>query len=222
MLSPYLQQPLVLGADLVVHSATKHLGGHGDVTAGVVVCRESALGEELAFRRNAEGTALAPFEGWLLARGLRTLGVRLERAQQSARSIAERLASHPLVKAVHYPALVGRAERLCHEAQARGPGSVLCFETGSLELSRAVVGALRHFTIAVSFGSVASTVSLPCSMSHASVPAQRRLEHPLPADLARLSIGIEDPRDLWEDLESALASAAAIIPAGQVTRNPRA
>jgi cystathionine beta-lyase len=223
MLSPYLQRPLELGADVVVHSATKHLGGHGDVTAGIVVCADDAAGAELAFRRNAEGTALAPFEAWLLARGLRTLGVRLERAQATARAIAGELARHPLVRAVHYAGLASHPGRAVHEEQARGAGSVLALETGSLELSRALVHAVRTFSLTVSFGSVASSISLPCSMSHASVPAQRRAAWGLPADLVRLSIGIEDARDLRDDLVGALERAAALVrAAGPAIRSPPA
>ncbi len=208
LLSPYLQQPLALGADVVVHSATKCLGGHGDLTAGVVAVRDPALAGELAWLRNAEGTALGPFDAWLLHRGMKTLGVRLDRQEANAARIAAYLAGHPLVRRVHHPSLPGHAGHTLHGRQARGAGSVVSFETGCCETSRRVVEATRLFTISVSFGSVGSLISLPCRMSHASIPAAVRRRRALPEDLVRLAVGIEDAGDLVDDLERALAAAA--------------
>jgi cystathionine beta-lyase len=205
LLSPYLQRPLALGADLVIHSATKALGGHSDLTAGVVAVRDHTLAEELDFQRNAEGTALNPFEAWLLLRGMKTLAVRLERQQANAQHLAELLAGHPRVRRVHYPGLAGHPGAAIHRRQAAGPGPVLSFETGSVALSQRVAAAAELFTISVSFGSVSSLISLPCAMSHASIPPEVRRARALPEDLIRLAVGIEDPADLAADLTQALA-----------------
>lgn len=212
LLSPRLQRPLELGADLVVHSATKWLGGHADVTAGAVIAREPGIGERLAWFQNAEGNALGPFDSWLLLRGLKTLSLRVERQQRTARRLARRLAAHPAVTRVHWPGFPGSPARGLLRAQARGPGAVLSFETGSEEASLRIVRALRRFKVTVSFGSVGSTASLPCRMSHASVPPELRDPVRLPPDLVRLSAGIEDPRDLEADLARALGVSCATEP----------
>ncbi len=216
LLSPWLQKPLAHGADVVIHSATKFLCGHGDVTGGVLATNDDALAEELAFFRNAEGSALAPFESWLLLRGVKTLGLRVERQQETARRVAHWLASTSAPSAgsrsgpgargvtrVHYAGLPHHPGHSIHARQAAGPGSVISFETGSVDASRALIAALELFTCAVSFGSITSTVSLPCAMSHASIPEGQRA---LPADIVRLSIGIEDASDLIADLSGALAA----------------
>jgi len=208
LLSPYLQRPVELGADVVVHSATKCLSGHGDLTAGVVAVADAALAGELAFAQNAEGTALNPFEAWLLLRGMKTLAVRLDRQEANARRVAEFLDGHSLVRRVHYPGLASHSGHALQRRQAAGAGSVVSFETGSVELSRCLAEATRLFTIAVSFGSVGSLVSLPCLMSHASIPAAVRRSRALPEDLVRLAVGIEDAGDLVLDLAQALAAAA--------------
>jgi len=208
LLTPYLQKPLDLGADLAVLSATKFIGGHGDVTAGAVAVRDPALAERIAFLQNAEGSALGPFDSWLLLRGLKTLALRMDRQEATARRVAEFLRAHPFVRRVRWPGLDDHPGRAVHMRQARGAGAVLCFETGSFDLSRRVVEGLELFPIAVSFGGVSSQASLPCRMSHASVPPElRSAKAPLPEDLVRLSIGIEDPDDLLEDLGRALARA---------------
>ncbi len=208
LLTPYFQRPLGLGADLVVHSATKALAGHGDVTAGIVAVADPALALELAFRRNAEGTALAPFEAWLLLRGLKTLAVRLERQEENALRVARFLARRQLVRRVHYPGLPGHPGHALQRTQATGFGSLVSFETGSVERSRRIAEATEIFTLSVSFGSVGSLVSLPCRMSHASIPAEVRATRELPEDLVRLAVGIEDAGDLEADLEQALAAGA--------------
>jgi cystathionine beta-lyase len=205
--SPCLQRPLDLGAALVVHSATKLLAGHGDVTAGVVATRDEALLRELAARRNAEGTALAPFEAWLLQRGLRTLSLRLERQQRTALLLAERLAVHPAVACVRFPGLTTHPGAELHARQARGPGQLLSLELHDKSRAPGFVAATQHFTTAVSFGGLSSSISLPTCMSHASVPSARQAASPLPAGLVRLSVGIEDAEDLWRDLERALGHA---------------
>lgn len=209
-MSPWLQRPLELGADIVLHSATKLLNGHGDVTAGALIVRDPGLAEELAFIQNAEGAALSPFDSFLLLRGLKTLGVRIDRQQATARTVADFLASHPAVFEVGYPGLAHAPGRDIHARQARGGGGgvVITFRTGDIGLSRRLVESLRLFPIAVSFGSINSTASLPCRMSHASIPAEVRARRQLPEDLVRLSIGLEDADDLIADLDQAVASAS--------------
>jgi cystathionine beta-lyase len=204
LLSPCLQQPLAHGAHLVIHSATKALCGHSDVSGGAVVTGDPALHEEIAFFANAEGAGLAPFDSWLLLRGIKTLALRIERQCASAQRIAEHLAAHPSVQRVFLPGLAGSPGREIHDRQARGPGPVVSFTTGDPGLSRCIVEAARLFTIAVSFGSVGSSISLPCRMSHASIPEELRGRLGPPADLVRLSIGIEDVDDLLADLAQAL------------------
>lgn len=222
-MSPWLQRPLSLGADLVVHSATKLLNGHADATAGIVVTREEALGQELAFVQNAEGGVLGPFESWLVLRGLATLGVRVDRqvanATRVAAWLAERSERQGDVRRVRFPGLADHPDRERIAAQAEGPGVVISFETGDEERSIRLVESLERFSIAVSFGSVASTASLPCRMSHASIPAHERT---LPGDLVRLSIGLEDPEDLISDLERAcrLAAESARLPSDPLPVSP--
>jgi cystathionine beta-lyase len=213
LLTPVLQRPLELGAHLVVHSATKAIGGHGDVMAGVVVANEDELAAQLTFHQNAEGAGLAPFDAWLLLRGLKTLALRVERQCATAARIAAWLAAQPAVEGVFFPGLVKGVQRVVHERQARGAGSVVSFTTGDAELSRRIVEGLRLFSIAVSFGAVGSSASLPCRMSHASIPAELRGRLAPPADLVRLSVGIEDADDLLEDLEQALVEARALADA---------
>lgn len=201
-MTPWLQRPLELGADLVVHSATKGLAGHGDVTAGVVATRSKELSDTLARMRNADGSALAPFESWLLARGIRTLGVRIERAQTSALEIASALRSRSDLAAVHYPGLETHPGHAVHVGQAGGGGVLVTLEAASPEQAEALVRGVQLFSTAVSFGGVSSSISLPHYMSHASVPAGAA---PRPArHLVRLSIGLESPAELLEDLRRAL------------------
>ena len=207
LMSPYLQNPLDLGADVVVHSATKFLCGHSDVTAGVVAVNDPRLAERIYFIQNGEGTALGPFDSFLLLRGLKTLAIRLDRQQANAQKLAEFLECHAFVKRVHYPGLRSHPQGPLQVSQARGPGSVLSFETGSQELSRSLVEACKIFRITVSFGSINSSISMPLRMSHASVPEELRSKRYLPPDLVRISVGIEDADDLLADLNHTLASA---------------
>ncbi|MGI8996199.1 MAG: cystathionine beta-lyase [Pyrinomonadaceae bacterium] len=209
MLSPCLQQPLALGADVVVHSATKFLCGHSDVTAGALVTNEENLYRRLAFQQNAEGAGLAPFEAWLLLRGIKTLALRVERQNESAPKVAEYLARHPAVERVYYPGLPTHPGHDTQRRQATGDGAVLSFTTGDAELSRRVAETTRLFTLTVSFGAVGSAISLPFRMSHASIPAQLKDRLAPPPDLVRISVGIEDVDDLIADLAQAFASAAA-------------
>jgi cystathionine beta-lyase len=207
MLSPYLQNPLVLGADIVIHSATKALCGHSDVIAGAVIVRDEKLAEELYLIQNGEGAVLGPFDSYLLLRGIKTLGVRLDRQQANAAQIAAFLAEHPAVRRVYHPSLLDKQSYAIHSRQARGNGTVVCFETGLLENSRQIVESLKLFPITVSFGGLQSSVSLPGRMSHASVPSHVAAQRQLPVDLIRLSVGIEDAEDLIADLGDALELA---------------
>ena len=216
MLSPCLQRPLALGADLVVHSATKFLCGHSDVTGGAVVTNDPALHEKIAFHQNAEGAGLAPFESWLLIRGIKTLDLRVERQNNSALRIAEFLSEQPVVKNVYYPGLRSHPGFEIHARQASGGGAVISFTTGDPAISKRMVESCKLFDIAVSFGSVGSVISMPCTMSHASVPAALREKLAPPSDLIRISVGIEAVEDLIADLENAFEKAETLHAVGAV------
>ncbi len=206
-MSPYLQQPLELGADIALHSATKFLCGHSDVMAGAIVVNDEELGQELYLIQNGEGAGLSPFDSYLLLRGMKTLSLRLDRQQSNARTIAELLEAHPAVDRVYFPGLADEEQLRIHRSQASGDGAVLSFVTGDPEFSRAVVEATKIFAITVSFGSVNSTISLPNYMSHASIPASLRQLKSIPADLVRISVGAEDVEDLVDDLGQAFEIA---------------
>ena len=203
MPSPVLQRPLNFGADVVVHSATKFLSGHSDVTAGALITNDQELHKQFSFQQNAEGAGLSPFESWLLLRGLKTLALRVERQNASAEKIARFLQTRAEVSQVFYPGLAEHPGRDIHERQADGNGAVVSFTTGDEKLSCDIVESTTLFKVAVSFGSVGSTISLPCRMSHASIPSALRDRLGPPPDLVRLSVGIEDVDDLLEDLERA-------------------
>jgi len=207
MLSPCFQQPLALGADVVIHSATKFLGGHSDVTAGALITNNAELHRQFAFQQNAEGAGLAPFDSWLLLRGIKTLALRAERQNASANTIARFLSEHAAVERVYYPGLSTHRDHELHRRQATGDGAVISFTTGDASVSQRVVSSTQLFAIAVSFGSVNSVISLPCAMSHASIPVSLKQTFAVPADLVRISVGIEDVDDLIEDLERAFAIA---------------
>jgi cystathionine beta-lyase len=202
-MSPYLQNPLDLGADIVLHSATKYLGGHHDVTAGAIVVNDDELAAQVAFLQNAEGNALAPFDGFLLLRGIKTLKLRLDCQQRNAKVIAQFLAAHKDVTRVYYPGLSDAPGYALQKSQARGAGAVLSFTTGSIDVSKVIAEHTKLFRITVSFGSVNSSISLPGNMSHASVPPEIMATRDLPRDLVRISAGIEDEEDLIADLEHA-------------------
>ena len=203
MLSPVFQRPLNFGADIVVHSATKFLCGHSDVTAGALITNDPTLHKQLSFQQNAEGAGLSPFESWLLLRGLKTLALRVERQNASAEKVARFLQARPEVSKVFYPGLRDHPGREIHQKQSHGNGAVVSFTTGDDKLSSEIVESTKLFKVAVSFGSLGSTISLPCRMSHASIPSALRDRLAPPSDLVRLSVGIEDSDDLLEDLERA-------------------
>ncbi len=206
-MSPYLQNPLDLGADIVVHSATKYLCGHSDVTAGAVAVRRPDLAEQIYFIQNGEGSALGPVDCFLLLRGIKTLKLRYDAQQANAQKIAKHLVEHPAVKRVYFPGLHSHPGHDLHTRQARGSGALISFETSSLGFSKQLVQATRIFRISVSFGSINSSISLPGCMSHASIPVEVRKERSLATDLVRLSVGIEDADDLIQDLDQAIERA---------------
>jgi len=211
MLSPCFQQPLALGADVVIHSATKFLCGHSDVTAGALITDDSQLHRQLAFQQNAEGAGLSPFESWLLLRGMKTLALRVTRQSASAHEIAHFLCESRQafgIENVYYPGLTSHLGHPLHRSQATGDGAVISFTTGDPSLSERLVSTLQLFDIAVSFGSVHSTISLPAKMSHASIPQSLRERMGPPPDLVRLSVGIEDVSDLIDDITQAFNVAA--------------
>jgi len=204
-MTPLLQRPLELGIDVAIHSATKFLGGHSDLLAGVVTTADPELGKRLKYFQNAFGAVLAPFDSFLLARGLKTLKIRLEAAQSGAQALAERLAAHPGVARVWYPGLADFSQRDLHFAQAGGAGAVLSFE---LTQEGAVPPLLERVTlpiIAPSLGGVETILTHCWNMSHAAIPAADKQRLGISPALLRLSVGIEDPEDLWEDLERGLA-----------------
>jgi cystathionine beta-lyase len=206
-MSPYLQNPLDLGADIVLHSATKFLCGHSDVTAGILVVKDQKLAEEIYFLQNAEGSALGPFDSYLLLRGLKTLKVRMDAQQRNAALVAGFLSQHPAVGHVFYPGSAEHAGHSVHQTQARGGGAVLSFTAGTAAAAKSIAEKSELFRISVSFGSVSSTISVPVKMSHASLPAEHLAFRPIPESLLRLSIGIEDAEDLIDDLRHCLDQA---------------
>ncbi|KAK4688013.1 cysteine-S-conjugate beta-lyase, partial [Tremellales sp. Uapishka_1] len=208
MMSPYLQRPLELGADIVYDSGTKYLSGHHDLMAGVIALSNPELVKAIAFMINSVGSGLAPFDSFLLLRGVKTLSLRMDRQMSSAQIVAEYL-DH-LGFLVHYPGLKTHPKYDVHWKQATGAGAVLSFVTGDKPLSERIVGGTRLWGISVSFGAVNSLISMPCLMSHASIAAAVREARGLPENLIRLCVGIEDPRDLIDDLEHALIVSGAI------------
>ncbi|QBM90515.1 cystathionine beta-lyase [Metschnikowia aff. pulcherrima] len=208
MMTPLLMTPLDLGVDIHYESATKYLNGHHDIMAGVIAARDPKLVERIYFVINSTGCGLSPFDCWLLARGLRTLAVRVEKQQQNCVKISEFL--HNLGFKVRYPGLKSHPQYELHQSQCTGAGAVLSFETGSIKLSEKIVESTDIFGIAVSFGCVNSLISMPCKMSHASIDAKTREERDMPEDLIRLCIGIEDPEDLIQDLTKSLLKSGAV------------
>ena len=203
--SPTLQKPLSLGADIVVHSATKYLGGHSDLIAGLVVTKDTSLGEKIKFLQNATGGILAPFDSWLLIRGIETLPLRVRQHCASAQRIAEFLEQHPLVGRVHYPGLDSHKGHQLAKRQSKGFGGIVSFslKENTLEAAISFVSSTRLFRLAESLGGIKSLVSHPASMTHKSIPEERRKESGVEDSLIRLSVGLEDKEDLVEDLEQA-------------------
>lgn len=204
-MTPYWQNPLDLGADVVFHSATKYLGGHSDVVAGLVVAKDEKLGEDLHFVQNAIGGILCPQDSWLLLRGMKTLGIRMEEHEQNANTIAKWLAERSDIERVIYPGLSNHAGHELIKKQARGFGGMISFDVGSAARADEVLSKVKYYTLAESLGAVESLISVPARMTHASIPVERRAELGITEGLVRISVGIEDVEDLIEDLEQALS-----------------
>jgi cystathionine beta-lyase/cystathionine gamma-synthase len=207
--SPYLQRPLELGADLVTHSTTKYLNGHSDSVGGVVVAVRDEDIEWLKFVQNAEGAILGPFDSWLVLRGTKTLPIRMIQHNANGLALAEYLEKHPKVQRVFYPGLPSHPQHDLAKRQMRGFGGMLSFEMGSLEAARTVLNSVRLHALAESLGGVESLISHPASMTHASVPPDRRAALGLTDGLVRISAGIEDIDDLKDDLAQALDRVAS-------------
>jgi len=203
-MSPYLQRPLELGADIVVHSTTKYLNGHSDGVGGAAILNDPALAERLRFLQNAAGAVLGPMDSRLVLRGVRTLAVRMRQHNENGMTIAQFLAKHPKVKKVHYPGLPDHPQHQLAKRQVAGFGGMLSFETGSLENAKTILKSVRLCSLAQSLGGVETLISHPASMSHASVPAADRERGGITDGLLHISVGAEDVEDLIADLEQAL------------------
>ncbi len=206
-MTPYLQKPLVLGADIVVHSATKYLGGHSDLVAGLVVTNRADIAERLGFIQNATGGVLGPFDSFLLIRGIKTLAVRMDRHVANAETLARRLQAHPDVSHVWYPSLDGFPGRDIQLSQAKNGGAMISFELAAGRDHRRFFSALKLVTLAESLGGVESLVCHPASMTHASIPQETREKIGITDRLIRLSVGIEDVDDIWVDIQRAITEA---------------
>ncbi|MDP2498523.1 MAG: cystathionine gamma-synthase [Candidatus Palauibacterales bacterium] len=204
--TPYLQRPLTMGADLVVHSTTKYLNGHSDVVGGAVVTDDDGIAEELRYQQKAAGAVPGPMDCWLVLRGTKTLHARMRAHCENAGRIAEHLAEHPEIEEVFYPGLPDHPQHELARRQMDGFGGMITVETGSADRARRLAEGTRVFALAESLGGVESLVSVPAAMTHASVPEEKRRAIGLTDGLVRLSVGIEDPDDLEEDLDRALAS----------------
>ena len=205
--TPYLQKPLDLGADIVMHSATKYLGGHSDVIAGALIVKDEALGEQLHFQQFATGATLGPMDSFLVLRGIKTLSLRVQRHCENGEKVVEYLTKHPKIKTVYYPGLKSHPFHDIAKKQMKAFGGMVSFTfvSGKKEDSIAFLEKLKVFTLAESLGGVESLANHPALMTHASIPANKRAEVGITDDLVRLSVGIEDAEDLIADLEQALA-----------------
>lgn len=203
--SPYFQNPLDLGADIVWHSTTKYLGGHSDVVGGVAMTNDPKIKEQLDFGRKALGMNPSPFDAWLTSRGVKTLALRMERHQENAQKIAEFLHKHPSVKKVYYPGLESHHNHKVAKKQMKGFSGIVSVEFNlSLEEAKKLVSSFKYFSLAESLGGVESLVCHPATMTHASIPKEERERIGLSDGLMRFSVGIEDADDLIEDLSSRL------------------
>jgi cystathionine beta-lyase/cystathionine gamma-synthase len=203
--SPFVQRPLDLGCDIVVHSTTKFLNGHSDSVGGVVVLKHQDDIDWMQFVQNAAGAILGPMDSWLVLRGTKTLPIRMEKTNENAMALAEHLTRHKNVQAVIYPGLSDHPHHALARRQMRGFGGLISFDVGSIEAARAVLPRFRLMSLAESLGGVETLISHPAVMTHASVPPERRAEIGITDGLIRISVGIEDVDDLKDDLDQALA-----------------
>jgi cystathionine beta-lyase/cystathionine gamma-synthase len=198
-----VQRPIAFGADMVMHSTTKYLNGHSDSVGGIVVAVRDDDIEWLKFIQNAAGAILSPFDSWLVLRGTKTLAVRMAQHNINGQAVAEFLASHPKVQSVIYPGLPSHPQHDLAKRQMQGFGGMLSFDVGSFEGARTVCNAVRLMALAESLGGVETLICHPASMTHASVPPERRAAIGLTESMVRISVGIEDPQDLIDDLRQA-------------------
>jgi cystathionine beta-lyase/cystathionine gamma-synthase len=205
-MSPYFQQPIGLGADMVVHSTTKFLNGHSDGLGGVVVCTRQEQADQLAFIQKSAGAILSPFECWLVLRGVKTLAVRMEQHDKNGRAVAEFLAGHKKVKAVFYPGLPDHPQHELAKRQMWGFGSMITFETGSLGNARKLLRKVRVCSLGESLGGVETLISHPATMTHAALGEKGRKAIGITDGLVRVSVGIEDVEDIISDLDNALGA----------------
>ncbi|MCC5889425.1 MAG: bifunctional cystathionine gamma-lyase/homocysteine desulfhydrase [Alkalibacterium sp.] len=201
--TPYHQRPLDLGADIVLHSASKYLGGHSDVVAGLIVTNRKDLADELSFLQNAIGGILGPQDSWLVQRGIKTLGLRMDAHESNAKKIVEFLSQHDKVEKVYYPGLASHPGHLTAKKQTSGFGGMVSFELTEGLSAKTFVESLSLITLAESLGAVESLVEIPALMTHGSIPVEDRLKSGIKDELIRLSVGIEDSEDLLEDLSKA-------------------
>lgn len=202
--SPVIQRPIEFGADLVTHSTTKYLNGHSDSVGGVVIATRDEDIEWLSFYQNAAGAILSPFDSWLVLRGTKTLTVRMAQHSRTGQALAEYLAAHPKVRKVYYPGLATHPQHDLARRQMKGFGGMLAFDVGSIEAARTLLGSVRLMALAESLGGVESLISHPATMTHASVPREKRDALGITEGLVRISAGLEDLDDLLEDLARAL------------------
>ena len=205
-MSPYFQQPLALGADMVVHSTTKFLNGHSDGLGGVVVCSKPEQAEKLAFMQKAAGAILSPFECWLVLRGVKTLAARMEQHDRSGRIVARFLAEHKKVKKVFYPGLPDHPQSELAKQQMSGFGSMITFETGSLNNAKKMLKKVQVCSLGESLGGVETLISHPATMTHAALGEKGRKAIGITDGMVRISVGIEDVEDIVDDLDRALAA----------------
>jgi len=205
-MSPYFQQPIALGADMVVHSTTKFLNGHSDGLGGVVVCTKPEQGEQLGFVQKAAGAILSPFECWLVLRGVKTLAVRMEQHDRNGRAVAEFLAKHKKVRKVFYPGLPDHPQHALAKKQMTGFGSMISFETGSLDNANKMLRKVSICSLGESLGGVETLISHPATMTHAALGEEGRKKIGITDGMVRISVGIEDVDDIIADLDQALAA----------------
>jgi len=203
-MTPYLQRPIEYGMDIVIHSATKYLGGHSDVLAGLAVAADGKMANQIKFIQNAFGAVLGPQDCWLLMRGIKTLKARMDMHEHGAARLAEWLQGRPEVKEVFFPGLPGHPGREIHERQADGPGGIVSFRLQTEEMTKRFLSRVRLPVLGVSLGGVESIITYPVTMSHAAMHPDHRKRVGVTGDLVRFSVGIEDPDDLIEDLDAAL------------------
>lgn len=204
-MSPYLQRPIDFGIDIVVHSTTKYLNGHSDSIGGFVALNNEEDANWIQFIQNSVGAILSPFDSFLVLRGTKTLAIRMEKHDENGRAVANFLAEHPRVQKVYYPGLTSHPQHELAKKQQKGFGGMVSFETGSLENAKKVLESVKICTLAESLGGVESLISHPATMTHASVPAEKREILGITDGLVRVSVGIEDIEDILEDLDQALS-----------------